>query len=271
MLKQKSKTQKKKAKRTKGSGKEECGHPFGYFDWACSFAAFGETEEAFSLLEKAVKLGFREHKWLTEGQSFKGLRKDKRWPAIIERCRANREAYLESINLELYRMERRFGRDRFRKGLDPDVLEKRNARRRKKVRGMLESGALRVADDFERAAGILCDASDSSDCELARTLALKAVKLDPKNRYAKAVAAMAEDRYLLSIGKPQIYGTQFRIIRGKKILEEPYDLSTIADEERNKLFGTFMYYAIKSARENSEARKRRSRKSSSRRSRKARR
>ena len=268
MPKQKKKTRRKK--RSLVARDLDKWHPNACLDVVPYYAATGEVDMAFLLLEAAVRKGFRDCHLLTKGKLLGPLRKDKRWPAIVDRCKANRAAYLESINLELYRMEQRFSRERNKEGLDPDVLEKRNARRRKRVRRMLESGTLRVSDDFERAAWILCCSSDPSDCQLARTLALKAAKLDPEDAYARALAAMVEDRYLLSIGKPQIYGTKFRTIRGKSVLEEPYDLSSIADEERKELFGLIMYRMIKSAHQNSEDRKRRSRKPRSRRSKKAR-
>ena len=269
MPKQKKKTQNKK--RSRAARKKDNTHPYWYLDVAVAFAGLGESDTAFSFLEKALGQGFRECSWLRTHEFFRPLRKHKRWPTILERCQANLGAYLKSVNVELYRVHRRYEKDGSNQDLDPGVLERRNARRRKKVRKMLDSGALKVADDFERAASILCYGPDSSDCELARTLALKAVKLDPKNAGATVVAAIAKDRYLLSIGKPQIYGTQFHIVLGKEILEEPYDLTAITDKEREKWCGSFLCRLIKSAHENSEARRRRFRKSSARPNRKERR
>jgi hypothetical protein len=268
MPKQKSKKQSTKGSRA--ARKKDNTHPYWYFDGAIASALFGHSDPAFWYLEKALGRGFRECSWL-RGREFSKLRKDKRWPAILKRCEANLRAYLKSVNAELFHMHERYQKEGFRQKLNPAVRERRNAWRRKKVRKMLDSGALKAADDFERAASIICHGPDSSDHQLARKLALKALKLDPKNVGAEVVAAMAKDRYLLSIGKPQIYGTQFDYIRGKEILKEPYDLKAITDKEREKWCGSLLCKMIKSALENSEARKRKSKKPGARHSRKARR
>jgi len=268
MSKQKSKRQSTKGSRA--ARKKDKTHPHAYFDAAIPFAFFGESDTAFTFLKKALGRGFRECSWL-RGWAFSKLRKDKRWPAILERCEANLRAYLKSVNAELFHMHERYRNEGYKQNLDPSVRERRNARRRKQVGKMLDSGALKAADDFERAASILCHGPDSSDHQLARELALKALKLDPKNVGAKVVAAVAKDRYLLSIGKPQMYGTQFDYVRGNEILREPYDLKAITDQEREKWCGSFICKMIKSAYENSEARKRESKKPGARRSRKARR
>jgi len=44
----------------------------------------------------------------------------------------------------------------------------------------------------------------------AQRYALQSMKLNPEFKLAKWLASAAEDRYLLSIGKEQVWGTQFR-------------------------------------------------------------
>ena len=260
MPKQKQKTRRKK--RSSVARDLDKWHPDACLDVVPYYAATGELDMAFLLLEAAVRKGFRDCDLLTKGKLLGPLRKDKRWPAILEKCEANRKAYFESVNVELYRMSMRDDREQYKEGLDRGVLERRNARRRKKVRKMLQAGQLKAVDDFCRAAWILYRGSDSSDLALSRGFALVAVGLDPEQCEAKGMAALAEDRYLLSIGEPQIYGTEIRVVRGKKFLKEPFDLSLITDEKRKELFGTIMYRVIKSAQQNSEARRGKSPRSS---------
>jgi hypothetical protein len=230
MPKQKKKTQKKKGSRA--TRKKDNTHPYWYFDAAVVFAGMGESDTAFSFLEKALGQGFRECSWLRTHE-FKLLQKDKRWPTILKKCKGNMEAFLKSVNLELYRMYKRDGADQQAKGLHRKVVERRNMSRLKRVRKMLEADEIKKADDFYHASSILYNGPDSSDYKLARQLALKAVRLNPKHYDAKAQAAMCKDRYLHSIGKPQIYGTQFKIKKGKLTLE-PFDRNAVTQRQREE-------------------------------------
>jgi hypothetical protein len=66
---------------------------------------------------------------------------------------------------------------------------------------------------------------------MAYALSLNAMMLDPGNDLAKWLAAAAWDRTLVRLGKPQRYGTQFRVGKdGLRVLElvDP----TVTDEER---------------------------------------
>lgn len=58
------------------------------------------------------------------------------------------------------------------------------------------------------------------------------MELDPLNSTARWLAAASKDRYLMTLGKPQLYGTQFKKVDGKWILWE-VDPS-VTDEERAK-------------------------------------
>jgi hypothetical protein len=63
-------------------------------------------------------------------------------------------------------------------------------------------------------------------------LALKAIDLDPNNGSAKWLAAAAQDRLLMKLGKPQRYGTQFHWVDGQWAIWE-VDPS-VTDEERSR-------------------------------------
>lgn len=49
------------------------------------------------------------------------------------------------------------------------------------------------------------------------------------------IAAATLDRYLQSVGKPQIYGTQFLTPAGKPPTQDPYDRALIGDALRHDL------------------------------------
>jgi hypothetical protein len=102
--------------------------------------------------------------------------------------------------------------------------------RRNIVQKLLDSKSLQHADDFHHAALILHPGQKTEDYKKAHDLALKSVTLNPTNMSVKWLACAAEDRYLHSIGKPQIWGTQFK---GFGFLTlDPFDKTIKTDEER---------------------------------------
>jgi hypothetical protein len=252
VLKQKRKTQKKK--RSRATREQDNGHPHYHYESAITMAQLGEADSAFWCLKKALRLGFRDCKLLRTDKGLKTLRTDKRWSAIEKKCKANMDAFLRAVNVELYRMCQRDKADRGAENLDPEVVQKRNARRLKKVRRMLDAGDLKVADDFYHAASILYNGADSSDYELARKLALRTVKLNPKHYDAKALAAMSKDRYLHSVGKPQIYGTQFKIEKGELTLE-PFDRNAVTQREREKWSVSHLCWMLRSMERSDKSKK----------------
>jgi len=105
-----------------------------------------------------------------------------------------------------------------------------DARRRKRTRVLLEAGQLRAGADFRRAAFVFQHGDAADDFLVAHTLALVALATgDPEARW---IAAATLDRYLTTIGKPQIYGTQFD---NQLALREPYNRGLIPDDVRKAL------------------------------------
>jgi hypothetical protein len=90
-----------------------------------------------------------------------------------------------------------------------------------------------VADDYYHAAMILQHGRTAEDFDLAHQLSLKASELEPTDRAARWLAAATKDRYLMTLGKPQLYGTQFKRDPGGPWYLYPVDPS-ITDEERAK-------------------------------------
>lgn len=91
--------------------------------------------------------------------------------------------------------------------IDWTVVSAQDAERRAQVRRMLDRGEVRSGSDYRRAAFIFQHGGKPEDYLLAHALADAAVALGQVD--AAWIAAATLDRYLQSIAKPQIYGTQF--------------------------------------------------------------
>ena len=115
----------------------------------------------------------------------------------------------------------------------PDWTEirKRDRARVDRVKEMMRSELLHTPADDRSAALVLQHGFEPSDYETAHTLALRAATRDPRDSLARWLVAATQDRYLQSIGKPQIYGTQYHRVDGVWTLQ-PIDENAVTDEER---------------------------------------
>ncbi len=109
-------------------------------------------------------------------------------------------------------------------------VSKRDSLRRLKVYELLDSNLVVTANDYHHAAMVFQHGGDSISYGMAVKLMGKAIELD--STINKWLFAAATDRYLLSKGEPQIYGTQYQ-----KMGDEPWklgeiDTTKISDEER---------------------------------------
>ncbi|MBU1378400.1 MAG: hypothetical protein KKE02_06050 [Alphaproteobacteria bacterium] len=118
--------------------------------------------------------------------------------------------------------------------IDWKVIRPRDEQRRLATRKLLADGALRTADDFHAAAFVFQHGHEDDDYLLAHTLAMIAVAKGRKESLWIASATL--DRYLVQVGKPQVYGTQFS---GSKVTggwtQEPYNRDLISDSIRVEL------------------------------------
>jgi hypothetical protein len=105
--------------------------------------------------------------------------------------------------------------------------------RRARTARLLADGALHTGIDFEKAAFIFQHGETPDDFLLAHSLAT--IALAKGNRGATWIAAATLDRYLHSIERPQIYGTQFRNQAAAPITQEPFNRTLISDELRRQL------------------------------------
>lgn len=136
----------------------------------------------------------------------------------------------ESDNAELISIYISDQTDRNSHDINWDEVSKRDSLRRIRVNEILESNGIITARDFKNAAMVFLHGNDSSDYGKAVRFMKKAIELD--STINKWLFAAASDRYLLSIGEPQIYGTQYI-----KMGDEPWkialiDTSKITDAER---------------------------------------
>lgn len=128
--------------------------------------------------------------------------------------------------------------------LDPKLIYVKDSLRREKVKVLERLKKLKTSNDFYNAALIFQHGRDSTDYLKALNFMKKSIELDSTRN--KWLFAAITDRYLLSIGKPQIYGTQFFKEEGKPWIQENYDSLKVDDQERKK-------YGVKTLKEQKEA------------------
>lgn len=105
--------------------------------------------------------------------------------------------------------------------------------RRMQTQELLAAGALSTANDYYRAAFIFQHGGEPDSYLLAHTLAVAATVRGHER--APWIAAATLDRYLQSIGRKQIYGTQYSRPSGETWTMEPYDRDLIPDPLREAL------------------------------------
>lgn len=151
------------------------------------------------------------------------------------------EPKLKDVNPEILRLviEDQWdrGNDMFGKGqvrpasnINWKVITERDAERHKAARKLLAEGQLQSGSDYFFASLIFQHSEKPDDLLLAHVLAVTAVAKGKST--ARWMAAATLDRYLHSIGKPQVFGTQFYSTGPKKWTMEPYDQNALSDAER---------------------------------------
>ena len=111
-------------------------------------------------------------------------------------------------------------------------LKRRDKKRRNAVMFLNQLNQINTAFDYHHAAFILLHGDSPGDYALANEFAKKSVALGDES--SKYLIAETEDKYQLSIGNAQKYGTQFqRNTNGEWELIEPIDES-VTDKERSE-------------------------------------
>ncbi len=146
-------------------------------------------------------------------------------------------------NSELKRMYEEDQYSRKAEKIDWKELTKQDSTRRVRVGEMIKQDLLLTSNDFYHAAMIYQHGKDSISYKSAWEYSQKAFFMDKANENARWLSAASYDRYLLSIGKPQVYGTQF-IVLDKKYYLRDFDSTKVSDSVRT-FFGTRTIKEIK--------------------------
>jgi hypothetical protein len=120
--------------------------------------------------------------------------------------------------------------------IDWAVVLPRDRARLRRVKELFAKGALRTANDYYRAAMVLQHGNEPEDFLLAHEFCVVAIVLGKNDKETRWLAASAEDRFLMNIGRPQRFGTQFNKADGEpwKI----YQVDPVVTDALRELMGT---------------------------------
>lgn len=120
-----------------------------------------------------------------------------------------------------------------RQKIDWAVVGAADEQRRIRTQALIDAGTLRSGDDFLHAAFVFQHGGKPDDYLKAHLLAMIAVARGKPE--ANWIAAATLDRYLQSIGQPQVLGTQFKVSKDGKASQEPYARALLSDPLRQAL------------------------------------
>jgi hypothetical protein len=154
------------------------------------------------------------------------------WPARAA------DAHSVQVMATNARMQAIFAADQADRMDEPNVDFKlvagRDAERRAATHRLLDEGALQTAGDYAAAAFVYQHGGATDDYLLAHVLAMTAVAKGDKA--SMWIAAASLDRYLMTTGKAQVFGTQFTRPKATgEWTQEPYDRALVADALRVEL------------------------------------
>jgi hypothetical protein len=202
-----------------------------YYVASC-LALDGKTDAAFAALDDMLTFWWTDTALLRSDPNLAGLRQDACWEDVLARSDANWPAIFGESNRELAAISRADQADREAATIDWKAMAERDRQRRARVDEIIAAGGAKTSWDYCNAALVMQHGTESASYRKAHELAVCGVETG-MGRGCKGLAAAALDRYLQSIGKPQIYGTQVRRVDGVWTLE-PIDESAVTDEERRK-------------------------------------
>ena len=106
-------------------------------------------------------------------------------------------------------------------------MQKSDAERRTRTAALLKQGLLHTGPDFDHASLIFQHGTTPDDYLLAHVLAVIAVS---KGQHGAVwISAATLDRYLQSMHRPQIIGTQYKVLNKDPSTQEPYNRDLISD------------------------------------------
>ena len=143
------------------------------------------------------------------------------------------QTHLQSDNAELAELHQQDQAERQVENIDWDVLIDRDRQRKSRVEELLAADSVVTAGDHFHAAMILQHGGDSTAYRQAYELSRRSVELDSTNGDARWLTVASYDRYLLSKGQAQWYGTQYLTLNGTTYLR-PIDTTQVSDAERRQ-------------------------------------
>ncbi len=123
--------------------------------------------------------------------------------------------------------------DRHVADIDWSIIGVADEKRRIRTEELLNTGALHSGDDFYHAAFVFQHGRTSEDYLKAHLLAMIATARGKPD--AVWIAPATLDRYLQSVGKPQVLGTQYNAPKDATATQEPYDRELVSDAMRKAL------------------------------------
>lgn len=144
--------------------------------------------------------------------------------------KSDKESEVILDNEELVKIYKEDQADRQTQPIDWTVVSKRDSLREVRIYELLDSNKVRTSLDYHNAAMIFQHGGDSIAYGMAVKLMRKSIELDSTAN--KWLLAAAIDRYLLSKGEPQIYGTQYWKMKDQPWELREIDTTKITDAER---------------------------------------
>ena len=130
-------------------------------------------------------------------------------------------------NAELERLHREDQSDRTPadgKSIDWAKVGPRDEARLARTKELYRENQLKTANDYYHAALILQHGRVPEDFLLAHEFCIVAISKGKNDRATRGLAAASEDRFLMNIGRPQRFGTQYQAP-----LNSPYTLYKVDD------------------------------------------
>jgi len=144
--------------------------------------------------------------------------------------KSDKESEVILDNEELVEIYKADQADRQTQPIDWNIVSKRDSLREVRIYELLDSSKVRTSLDYHNAAMIFQHGRDSVAYGMAVKLMKKSIELDSTAN--KWLLAAAIDRYLLSKGEPQIYGTQYWKMKDQPWELRETDTTKITDAER---------------------------------------
>jgi hypothetical protein len=136
-----------------------------------------------------------------------------------------------AVQSEVHRLFIEDQEDRNADSQDWNQINIRDKQRQDGVRSLLASGDLRTGRDYRDAAFIFQHGDDPDDFLLAHILAV--IGISKGNQESRWIAAATLDRYLDSVSKPQVFGTQYNQKSATgPYTQEPFNRKLLTDDLR---------------------------------------